>query len=109
MVILDGTQHRTIHRTTHETMNYLHVLNDLEVLARQLGIELRYEKGDFEGGYCVLKSQKMLVVNKRLPDARKASSLAQALAEYGIEETFIKPSVREYIEDEVAKAAKVKQ
>jgi len=90
-------------------MNYLHVLNELEELTRQLGVGLRYEKGDFEGGYCVLKSQKMLVVNKRLPDARKASSLAQALAEFGVETTFIKPSLREYIEDEVAKAAKVKQ
>ncbi|MBI1804704.1 MAG: hypothetical protein HY033_02485 [Ignavibacteriae bacterium] len=90
-------------------MNYLQLLNDLEELTQHLGIELRYEKGDFEGGYCVLRSQKMLVVNKRLPDARKASSLAQALAQYGIEATFIKPTLREYIEDEVAKAAKVKQ
>jgi len=90
-------------------MNYLHVLNELEELTRQLGIALRYEKGDFEGGYCILRSQRILVVNKRLPDARKASSLAQALAEYGIETTFVKPTLREYIEDEVAKAAKVKQ
>lgn len=82
------------------------MLSELEELARQLGIQLRYEKGDFEGGYCVLKAQKILVVNKRLHDARKASSLAQALAEYGIETTYIKPNLREYIEDEVARMAK---
>ena len=90
-------------------MNYIQLLADLEDLSHNLGIELRYEKGDFEGGYCILKSQKILVVNKRLHDARKASSLAQALAEFGIETTFIKPTLREYIEDEVAKAAKVRQ
>ena len=90
-------------------MNYIQLLADLEELSNTLGIELRYEKGDFEGGYCILKSQKILVVNKRLHDARKASSLAQALAEFGIETTFIKPTLREYIEDEVAKAAKVRQ
>lgn len=89
-------------------MNYLQIVGELEELARQFGIELRYEKGDFEGGYCVLKSQKVLVVNKRLPDARKASSLAQALAEYGIETTFVKPNLRAYIEDEVAKVSKSK-
>ena len=89
-------------------MNYAQLLNELEALTQQLGIELRYEKGDFEGGYCVLKSQKMLIVNKRLHDARKSSSLAQALAEYGIETTYIKPSLRQYIEDEVAKLAKHK-
>jgi len=87
-------------------MNYTQLISELEDLARQFAIQLRYEKGDFEGGYCVLKAQKVLVVNKRLHDARKASSLAQALAEYGIETTYIKPSLREYIEDEVAKLAK---
>ena len=87
-------------------MNYSQILSELEELARQLGVQLRYEKGDFEGGYCILKAEKILVVNKRLHDARKASSLAQALAEYGIETTYIKPNLREYIEDEVAKFAK---
>lgn len=89
-------------------MNYLHLVNELEQLGRQLGVQVRYEKGDFEGGYCVLKAQKILVVNKRLHDARKASSLAQALGEFGIETTFIKPTLRSYIEDEVAKFMKQK-
>jgi hypothetical protein len=90
-------------------MNYLNLLGELEELAGQLALSLRYEKGDFDGGYCILKSQKVLVVNKRLVDARKASCLAQALAEYGIETSFVKPGLREYIEDEVAKAAKARQ
>ncbi len=89
-------------------MNYLQLVTELEELAQQLGIQLRYEKGDFEGGFCILKDQKVLVVNKRLQDARKASSLAQALSEYGIETAFIKPKLREYIEDEAARAAKAK-
>ncbi len=89
-------------------MNYLLLVTELEELTQQLGIQLRYEKGDFEGGFCILKDQKVLVVNKRLPDARKASSLAQALSEYGIETAFIKPKLREYIEDEAARAAKAK-
>ncbi len=89
-------------------MNYPELIKELEELSRQLQIEIRYEKGDFDGGYCVLKNQKVLVVNKRLADARRASSLAQAIAEFGIETTFVKPSLRQYIEDEVAKAARMK-
>ena len=89
-------------------MNYLQLIQELEDFARQLGIQVRYEKGDFAGGYCILKEQKVLVINRRLNDMRKASVLAQALAEYGIETTFIKPSLRGYIEDEVAKAVKAK-
>jgi hypothetical protein len=84
-------------------------MQELEELARQLVLELRYEKGDFDGGYCILKHQKVLVINKRLSEQRKASCLAQALAEFGIETAFVKPSLREFIEDEVARSAKQKQ
>ena len=87
-------------------MNYSQLLTDLEELTRQLEIQLRYEKGDFEGGYCILKEQKVLVVNKRLHDMRKASVLAQALTEFGLDSIFIKPALRKYIEDELVKLAK---
>ena len=75
-------------------MNYTQILTDLEELTGQLGIQLRYEKGDFDGGYCVMKEQKMLIVNKRLHDARKAAVLAHALSEFGLEAVFVKPAVR---------------
>jgi hypothetical protein len=87
-------------------LNFNQLIVELEELARQFGILIRYEKGDFEGGYCILKDQKVLVVNKRIHEARKASVLAQALAEYGIETTSIKTNLREYIQDEVTKANK---
>jgi len=89
-------------------MNYPQIVNDLEEITRQLGVQLRYEKGDFEGGYCVLKEQRMMVVNKRLHDARKAASIAQALSEFGIEKLYMKPIVRSFIEDEMAKLLKRK-
>jgi hypothetical protein len=34
---------------------------------------------------------------------RKASILAQGLAEIGIDEVYLKPAVREFIEDELAR------
>ncbi len=89
-------------------MNHVQMAQELEEVARQLGITLRYEKGDFDGGYCILKDQKTLVVNKKLHEARKASILAQALHEIGIEAVFVKPAVRVFIEDEAAKLLKQK-
>ncbi|MEX1138003.1 MAG: hypothetical protein WEB33_10545 [Bacteroidota bacterium] len=80
---------------------------ELESLAANSGISLRYEKGDFEGGYCVLKTERLIVVNKKLAPPRKASILAQGLAEIGIDEMYLKPAVREFIEDELAKAPRV--
>lgn len=84
-------------------MNQETLLNELEELAAQLGIKVRYEKGDFDGGYCILKDQKILVVNKRLFNNRKTSVLAQGIYEIGIENIYIKPAVRQFIEDEVAR------
>ena len=81
------------------------ILKELEDLAEKSNIALRYEKGDFDGGYCILKTQKVLVVNKKLADARRAVAIAQALSEYGLDTVFVKPNLRTFIEDEAARAA----
>jgi hypothetical protein len=75
-------------------------------VATQLGVTIRYERGDFEGGYCILRDQKILLVNRRLFPAKKASVLAMAMHEIGLEDMYLKPAVREYIEDEIAKASR---
>ncbi len=82
------------------------IQKELEELADKSGITIRYEKGDFEGGFCVLKEERLIVINKKLAPPKKASVLAQGLAEVGIEEIYLKPAVREYIEDELARSVK---
>jgi hypothetical protein len=79
------------------------ILKELESLADRSGITLRYEKGDFEGGFCVLKAERLIVVNKKLAAAKKASVLAQGVAEIGIENRYLKPAIREFIEEELAR------
>jgi len=86
-------------------MKHEELINELQELARQLGVTVRYEKGDFEGGYCVLKESRLLLVNRRLMPARKAAVLALAMREIGLDNVFIKPAVRQFIEDEAARAA----
>ena len=82
------------------------IIQELQGLAAQLGVTIRYDKGDFEGGYCILREQKLLLVNKRLMEARKAAILAVALQEIGLENVFVKPALRAFIEDESVKAAR---
>ena len=87
-------------------MKHEDLLQELHEAARQLGVTIRYEKGDFEGGYCILKDEKLLLVNKRLLPSRRVSVLALAVSELGLENLFLKPAVRQYIEDEVARNRK---
>jgi hypothetical protein len=82
------------------------LLNELESIASQLGIKLRYEKGDFEGGYCVLKSERIIVINKKLSPTVRLSVLARGISEIGLNNVYVKPAVRDFIEDEVSKAAR---
>jgi hypothetical protein len=87
-------------------MKHEEIIQELQDLAAQLNVTIRYERGDFEGGYCILKEKKILLVNRRLMPNRKASVLATALQEIGLDNVFLKPVLRAYIEDEVAKAAR---
>lgn len=84
-------------------MTHDQLLKELELLASNSGITVRYEKGDFEGGFCVLRSERLILINKKMNTPRKASILAQGLAEIGIDEVYLKPAVREFIEDELAR------
>jgi hypothetical protein len=85
-------------------MKHEDLINELQEAARQLGVTVRLEKGDFDGGFCLLRTERVVLVNKRLQPARKAAVLAVALHEVGLENVFLKPAVREYVEDEVARA-----
>lgn len=41
-----------------------HFLKKLEELLSELGFVLRYEKGNFQSGYCLVEHRNILVVNK---------------------------------------------
>ena len=80
------------------------LLAELEDVVQRLGYKLRYEKGDFEGGYCLLKESRLFVINSKNEAERRIIIISKNLKEIGIDEIFIKPNVREAIERESAKA-----
>ena len=74
------------------------VIEELKALAAQLGATIRFEKGDFKGGYCLLKDSKVVVINKLANTQRKAIILSEALKELGVEKIYLTPRIREIIE-----------
>lgn len=75
------------------------IIQDLRSVANQLGASIRFEKGDFKGGYCLLKESKVIVINKNANLQRKAIILSAALKELGVDEIYINPKMRELIEE----------
>lgn len=75
------------------------IIEDLKLLAKQLGATVRFEKGDFKGGFCIVKETKVIVINKFTNTQRKVTILATALKELGIDDLYINPKTRELIEE----------
>ena len=75
------------------------IIQDLKSISTQLGATVRFEKGDFKGGYCLIKDSKVIVINKNANLQRKAMILAAALKELGVDEIYLNPKLREVIEE----------
>ncbi len=58
-----------------------HFLDKLENLFAASEFILRYEKGNFKSGYCVLKENKVVIVNKYFPLEGKINALIDILNE----------------------------
>ena len=74
-------------------------LQDLKLLAAQLGATVRFEKGDFKGGYCILHDSKVIIINKMTNLQRKVMILSAALKELGIDKIYLAPKIREIIDE----------
>ena len=77
------------------------LLIDLKQIATEMGAKVRFERGDFKGGYCILKDDRTIVINKLSTFQRKVVILTNALKELGVNDVYLPPKLREII-DEIA-------
>ncbi len=75
------------------------IVEELKAVAAQLGAEVRFEKGDFKGGYCILNDSKVIVINKMTNLQRKVIVLSMALKELGVDQIYITPRLRDIIDE----------
>ncbi|NWF49126.1 MAG: hypothetical protein HXY49_01140 [Ignavibacteriaceae bacterium] len=75
------------------------IIEDLKSIAAQLGAKVRFEKGDFAGGYCIINEDKVIVINKMANLQRKVMILSAALKELGVDEIYLSPRIREIIDE----------
>jgi hypothetical protein len=62
-------------------------LTKLEDMLAESDYTLRYEKGNFKSGYCVLKDQKIIIVNKFYPTEGKINALLDILKNVALDTT----------------------
>lgn len=62
-----------------------HFLNKLEDIFAESEYMLRYEKGNFKSGYCVLKDTRIAIVNKYFTTEGKINCLIEILKSIDLE------------------------
>jgi hypothetical protein len=74
-------------------------LTKLEDLIAESDYILRYEKGNFKSGYCVLKDQKIIIVNKFFTMEGKINAILDILKNVELDTTdFTEKSLKLYHE-----------
>jgi hypothetical protein len=76
------------------------LINELIEVFIKVNYTVRIEKGSFKGGFCLLREQKLFLLNKNLNQDKKISFLLKNLSEIGVDDVFLKPNIRELIENE---------
>ncbi len=59
-----------------------HSLKKLETLLRELGYTVRYEKGNFTSGYCLVEQRKIVIVNRFYDTEGRINVLYDILSQY---------------------------
>lgn len=79
------------------------ILGQIEELARSLEITVRYEKiqkesAFFPGGYCKVKGNDLIIINKMASLDDKVEIMARALLLFDLSQIYVLPAIRELID-----------
>ncbi len=64
-------------------------LNKLEAIPEEAGYVLRYERGTFQSGYCILEQKKVVVLNKFLQIEGRINTLVDLIPQLEIDSTLL--------------------
>ncbi len=78
-------------------------LNKIEAVVEEAGYIIRYERGTFQSGYCILEDKKVVVLNKFLQLEGKINTLIDLLPQLHIEVESLTPENRKVFDDIMGK------
>jgi len=74
-------------------------LDKLQAIPEQAGYVLRYERGTFQSGYCILEERKVVVLNKFLQTEGRINTLLELIPQLDINtELLTEESKKTYID-----------
>lgn len=80
-------------------------LDKLEAIPEQAGYILRYERGTFQSGYCILEQKKVVVLNKFLQTEGRINTLLDLIPQLSITPEQLSPESLKLYTDLMSKLA----
>ncbi len=72
-------------------------LKKLEAIFDELDYSVRYEKGNFQSGYCLVESRRVAVVNKFFDTEARINTLMDILSKFGFDQESLSEKSREFL------------
>jgi hypothetical protein len=74
-------------------------LDKIENLIEETGYIIRYERGTFQSGFCILEDKKVVVLNKFLQLEGRINTLIELLPQLKIAADVLSPESRKVFDD----------
>ena len=74
-------------------------LNKIEALIEEAGYIVRYERGSFQSGFCILEDRKVVVLNKFLQLEGRINTLIDLIPHLKIELESLTPESKKWFAD----------
>ncbi len=68
-----------------------HNLKKIQELLEEVGYEVRFEKGNFQSGYCLVESKQVVVVNKFFDTEGRITVMLDILSKLGVNVDNLSP------------------
>ena len=78
-------------------------LEKIEKIVSEVGYIIRYERGTFQSGYCILESKRVVVLNKFLQTEGRINTLIDLLPILNIEADHLSAESRKMFEEVIAR------
>ena len=80
-------------------------LDKLETIVEETGYVLRYERGTFQSGYCVLEEKKVVVLNKFLQTEGRINTMLDLIPQLEINVDLLSEESQKIYKEVISKVA----
>lgn len=74
-------------------------LEKIEDIIKQINYQIRYEKGSFKSGYCILNDKRVIVVSKFFSTESKINALIEILDKLSFDSSLLSEESRSYYQE----------